>query len=323
MIFMKPSQPVNFITVTLNPAIDKTVEIHDFKIGSVNRISSIRIDAGGKGINVSKVIQYLGGKSKALGVLAGKNGEFIKDSLDHLQIKNDFVFIPGETRTNLKIIDPFHHTNTDINEPGCAVSEKDLAKVQEKILQSIHKDAVLILSGSVPKGISKNIYASWIKKAKEQGAKSILDADGELLKEGLKAGPYLVKPNIHELEELCGKGLKNLKDIIKACEIFFHYGTKKIVVSLGKEGGLFVSQKNILYAEGLKVPVQSTVGAGDSMVAALALAIERNYSLEETVALSMAVSAANVMTSGTEPAECKDILKLKDKVKIQYIQKGR
>lgn len=317
---MKSSQQVNLITVTLNPAIDKTVEINDLKVGSVNRVSSIRIDAGGKGINVSKVIKCLGGESKAFGILAGKNGEFIKDYLDSLEIKNDFVFTSGETRTNLKIIDSFNNSNTDINEPGNMVSSYDLAKVEEKIFKSISENSILILSGSIPAGVPKNIYAAWISKAKEQGAKTILDADGELLEEGLKSGPYLVKPNIHELEKLCNKKLESLYDVVKAAEIFFNHGVEKVVVSLGKDGGLFIDKENIVHAEGLKVPVKSTVGAGDSMVAALALAIERRYSLEETVVLSTAVSAANVMTSGTEPADLKDILELKKKVKFQYIK---
>ncbi|MCM8712024.1 1-phosphofructokinase [Clostridium sp. SYSU_GA19001] len=317
---MKLSQQAKLVTVTLNPAVDKTVEIKDFKIGSVNRISSVRLDAGGKGINVSKVIKSLGGESIAFGILSGRNGEFIKDYLNSLNIENEFVFTPGETRTNLKVIDSLNHSNTDINEPGNIVSSEDLAKVEERIFKSVDKDTVIILSGSIPAGVPKDIYAVWTKKAKEIGAKTILDADGELLKEGLKAGPYLVKPNIHELERLCNEKLESIDAIVKAAENFFKYGVEKVVVSLGGDGGLFIDKQTVVHAEGLKVPVKSTVGAGDSMVAALALSIEREYSLEKTVILSTAVSAANVMTSGTEPADLKDILELEKKVKFRYIK---
>lgn len=316
---MKSLQQIRLVTVTLNPAVDKTVEINDFKTGSVNRISSVRIDAGGKGINVSKVIKSLGGESKALGILSGKNGEFIKEYLDSLEISNDFVFTSGETRTNLKIIDSLNHSNTDINEPGNIVTTEELNEVEKSIFKSLNKDSILILSGSIPKGVPHNIYAVWIEKAKAIGSKTILDADGELLKEGLKSGPYLVKPNIHELERVCGKKLESIEAVINAAEGFFDYGIEKIVVSLGGDGALFIDKNNKIHAEGIKVPVKSTVGAGDSMVAALALSIERQYSLEETVTLSMAVSAANVMTSGTEPADFKDILELQKKVKFKYL----
>jgi 1-phosphofructokinase len=317
---MKPSQQTRIITITLNPAIDKTVEIDDFKTGSVNRVSSIRVDAGGKGINVSKVVKSLEGESRALGILAGKNGEFIKGYLDSLNIENDFAFIQGETRTNLKIIDNINHSNTDINEPGSVVSAEDLAKIEENIFGAINEEAIIVLSGSTPAGVPKDIYGTWIKRARQSGAKVILDADGELLKEGLKSGPYLIKPNIHELERLCDKKLESIEDIIKAAQKFHEYGIERIVVSLGGDGALFIDKGKIVRAEGLKVPVKSTVGAGDSMVAALALASEKGYSIEETVVLATAVSAANVMTSGTQPAELKDILELKKKVKFEYIK---
>lgn len=317
---MKPSQQTKIITITLNPAIDKTVEINDFKTGSVNRVSSIRVDAGGKGINVSKVIKSLGGESRALGILAGKNGEFIKAYLDSLNIKNNFIFIQGETRTNLKIIDNINHSNTDINEPGSVVAAEDLTKVEESIFGAITDEAILVLSGSTPAGVPKDIYGTWIKRAKQLGAKVILDADGELLKEGLKAGPYLIKPNIHELERLCGKKLESLEEVVKAAQKLHDYGVERIVVSLGGDGALFIDKDKIVRSEGLKVPVKSTVGAGDSMVAALSIASEKGYSMEETVVLATAVSVANVMTSGTQPAELKDILELKKNVKFEYIK---
>lgn len=317
---MKLSQLTRIITITLNPAIDKTVEIDDFKVGSVNRVSSIRVDAGGKGINVSKVVKSLGGASRAHGILAGKNGEFIKGYLDSLNIENDFIFIQGETRTNLKIIDRFNHNNTDINEPGNVVSLHDLTMVEENFFSAINEESILILSGSTPAGVPKDIYGTWIKRAKQFGAKTILDADGELFKEGLMAGPYLVKPNIHELEMFYEKKLESIDEVIHAAKKIFEFGVERVVVSLGRDGALFVEKDNLVRAEGLKVPVRSTVGAGDSMVAALALAIEKRYSLEETVVLATAVSAANVMTSGTQPAELKDIFELEKKVKFEYIK---
>lgn len=308
------------ITITLNPAIDKTVEINEFNIGGVNRVSSMRIDAGGKGINVSKVIKSLDGKSKALGILAGENGKYIKNYLDKLQIDNNFVFLSGETRTNLKIIDAANHTNTDINEIGNPVSNEELKKVEKSIFDELAKENVVVFSGSVPAGVPKNIYRAWIKQVNEYGAKAILDADGELLQEGIKAGPYLIKPNIHELERLYNKELESINEVAETAKDLFKYGIEKIVVSLGEDGALFIDSKNIIHAYGLKVDVKSTVGAGDSMVAALALSLEKGYSLEETVQLAVATSAANVMTSGTQPADISIIRELKKKVEFEYIK---
>lgn len=308
------------LTVTLNPAIDKTVEINEFQIGTVNRVSSMRVDAGGKGANVSKVIKSLGGRSVALGVLAGKNGEYIKDYLNFLGIDNNFVFVNGETRVNLKIVDRINKSNTDINEPGAPILEEDLRRLDENILNSLGENSIVVFSGSVPAGVPRDIYKVLIEKVKKYGAKTILDADGDLLKEGIQAGPYMVKPNINELERFYNERLSNTADIIRAGRGFFKYGVEQVVVSLGKDGALFISEEAVVLAHGLNVEVGSTVGAGDSMVAALALSLESDYSLEEAVRLSVAASAANVMTSGTQPAELNQILELKKRVELEYIK---
>lgn len=307
------------ITVTLNPAIDKTVTIDDFKINSVNKVSSIRLDAGGKGINVSKVIKTLGGESKALGILAGSNGQFIKNYLDAAEIKNDFIFVEGETRTNLKVVDKVRNTNTDINEAGIPVSKEAVNKLEDKIFKGLDENSIVVFSGSAPSSMPIDIYKTLVMKAKSCGAKTVLDADGELLKEGIKSGPYLIKPNIHELEALFNEKLENTEDVIKVCKRFFDYGIEVIVVSLGGEGALFITKDKAIKAEGLKVEVKSTVGAGDSMVAALAFSLEKGYSLEEAVELSVAASAANVTTSGTEPASFDIVLQLKKKVNYKMV----
>ena len=145
-------------TVTLNPALDKTVEIPDFSLDSVNRIVSVRSDPGGKGINVSKVIQKLGGKSVAMGILGGTAGRALQEALDMLELKSDFLFVDGETRTNMKIIDPVNHTNTDLNEPGPAVSEEVLRKLLDRLLARLKKGDITVISGSLPKGAEKDTY---------------------------------------------------------------------------------------------------------------------------------------------------------------------
>jgi 1-phosphofructokinase len=302
-------------TVTMNPALDKTVEIPSFTIDSVNRITSMRTDPGGKGINVSKVIDKLGGKSIAAGILGGDTGRTIQSALDRMGLETDFVFVSGETRTNLKVIDPVNHTNTDINEPGITVSEEILDELLRKFREKLVDGDIVVLAGSLPKEAPKDTYRIWIDACGKAGAKVILDADGELLKEGLKAAPYLIKPNNHELSELIGRSLKTPEELEQAARsLMEQYRITKVVVSMGGDGALYVTGDETIYAEGLKVPVGSTVGAGDSVVAALAFAENSGMSLEEAVRLSTATGAANVMCSGTQAAEYETIRELIPKV---------
>ncbi|HEY8804239.1 MAG TPA: 1-phosphofructokinase [Clostridium sp.] len=306
-------------TITLNPAVDKTIEINNFNVGNVNRVASIRLDAGGKGINVSKVIKNLGGKSRAMGILSGKSGKFIKEYLDDIKIMNDFIFTEGETRTNIKVVDPINHTNTDINEAGPEASLKNLDELSDKIFSNVNSEDIIILSGSVPSNVDKKIYGNWIAKAKEKGAKTILDADGELLKLGILSGPYLIKPNIDELEGMFNKKINGIPETAEIAKSLLGYGIIIVAVSMGSEGALFVSKESSIYAHGLKVDVKSTVGAGDSMVAALAYSIEQGLSFEATVKLAVATGAANVMTSGTKASDIKTIIELEKQVEFEYL----
>ena len=307
-------------TVTLNPALDKTVEIPSLTVDAVNRITSMRTDPGGKGINVSKVIQKLGGASVAAGILGGDTGRAILSALTEMGLTTLFHFVEGETRTNMKIIDPDNHTNTDINEPGVTVSEEILEKLLEELLVKVTKEDIVVISGSMPKGSPKDTYYTWTKAFREKGAKVILDADGDLLKAGLKASPYLIKPNNHELGAWTGRALETPEEIAEtAAELMKEYGIGKVVVSMGGDGAVYVTKDKTIYAEGLKVPVGSTVGAGDSVVAALAVSEEEGKTLEETVRLSTAVGAANVMCSGTQAAEYEVVETLLPKVVFRTI----
>ena len=249
-------------TVTLNPAMDKTVEIPSLTIDAVNRIASMRTDPGGKGINVSKVIGKLGAKSIATGILGGDTGRAILSALEEMKLETCFHFVEGETRTNMKIIDPVNHTNTDINEPGVTVSEEILNGLLKELLEKIEAGDIVVISGSMPKGSPRDTYYVWTKACREKGAKVILDADGDLFKAGLKASPYLIKPNHHELSALVGRTLSAPEELAEtARKVMAEYGIEKVVVSMGGDGALYVTGEETIYAEGLKVPVGSTVGA--------------------------------------------------------------
>jgi 1-phosphofructokinase len=307
------------ITITLNPALDKTAQIDEFTIGNVNRIVSTRLDAGGKGINVSKVIKELQHESLALGFLGGSSGDQIKKYLYSLNINNDFLPVKGETRTNLKVIDKVNNTHTDINERGPSLEDEDIIKIKEKIIKNCTRDSLVVLSGSVPGGATSDIYGEIIADIKNKGGKVILDADGELLIKGIKAGPYMVKPNTDELEKAFDVKINSEDELIQTAKKILEYGVEYVVISQGSEGSIFISKDKIAKVKGIKVEVKSTVGAGDSMVAALAVATELGYSFEDTMKLACATSTANVMTEGTQTGKLKDIEKFKKQITIEYI----
>ena len=306
-------------TVTLNPALDKTVEIPDMALDTVNRITKMRTDPGGKGINVSKVIAKLGGESRAVGILGGESGKMLEKLLEGEPFTTQFHFVEGQTRTNLKIIDREGHTNTDINEPGLTVTAADLDALLGELLHQIQPGDIVVLAGSLPKGAPQDTYRTWTTACRKAGARVFLDADGVLLAEGLKAAPYLVKPNDDELSRLAGRKLETIEALTAEGEKLLEQGVERVVISLGGRGALYLRKGSTIYAEGLKVPVGSTVGAGDSVVAALAFAEAQGLSEEEAVRLSTATGAANVMCSGTQAAERAVIEELLPNVRFSHL----
>lgn len=306
-------------TVTLNPALDKTAQVPNFKIDSVCRISSLRMDAGGKGINVSKVIQQLGGSSCAWAVVAGTTGRFIEEALEQADIHCRCFNVEGETRTNLKLVDPELDTHTDVNEPGPMVSDELLNEMLKQLLHELRKGDIVVLAGSLPQGASTDTYYGWVKACREAGAKVFLDADKEKLVAGIKARPSLIKPNEIELGAIMGATLDSDEQIAAAARELVDQGIENVVVSMGGAGALFVTKDQVLKGGSVRVPVGSTVGAGDSVVAALAYAEELGLGLEERVKLSMATGAANVMQSGTQAAPRELVDSLIEKVQISYL----
>lgn len=307
------------LTVTLTPALDKTVTIPDFQVGKVNRIETIRVDAGGKGINVSKTLRALGMTSVAAGILGGANGEYIRDSLAKSGIESDFVYVAENTRTNLKVIDPAGHTNTDINEPGAPVSAEVLESVLQKALDRLTAGDIVVLAGKAPQGTADTIFGEWIARLNEKGVKTYLDADGALLIHGAKALPSMIKPNDEELSRLMGRSFSGVDEIAQAAKELVAGGVETVVVSMGGDGALFARGGAVLRGYGLKVPVLSTVGAGDSMMAAMCYGDTKGLSFEETCRLAMAVSAATVMQSGTQPASKEDIEALLTQVRLETV----
>ena len=290
-------------TVTLNPALDKTVQIPNFTLDVVNRITELRRDAGGKGINVSKVIAKLGGTSEAVAVLSGDTGAWIAGALRDAGIRVKAFPANGETRTNLKVIDPVNDTHTDINEPGPEVTDAMLEEMLNVLAEEICEGDYVVLSGSLPAGVDRETYRAWTRTLRHAGAHVYLDADGDALAAGLAGKPFFVKPNDHELSALVGRELSTVDEIAAAAHELVEKGVERVVVSMGGEGALLASAGETWHASSVKVPVGSTVGAGDSVVAAFVYADSRGMGVEDTLRLAMATGAANVMSEGTQAAD--------------------
>ena len=291
------------ITVTLNPALDRSLSVPQFTADAVNRVTDSRLDPGGKGINVSKVLNAMGADSLATGFLGGNAGGAIASALDALGIRHDFVHVPGETRTNLKIFDPVRKTYTDINEPGDPVSAEDLAKLEEKLLTLAKPGDLVLFAGSAPRGVAENVTAVWAQMLSARGVLVAADQDGGQLKAMLAANPYLIKPNDIELKTLLSLPDAELPTLVQAAQRLVGGGIAHVVTSLGARGALFADEQGVLIANGVRVDAVSTVGAGDALTAALLFATERKLSREETAKLAIATATAKVTCPGSSPPQ--------------------
>lgn len=305
------------ITVTMNPAIDKTVDIDCMERGGLNRIQHVELDAGGKGINVSKTIKSLGGNSLATGFLGGKAGETIEGVLKEWEIQTEFVYVDGETRTNLKVVEKQGDV-TELNEPGPVVTEAQVEELLAKLESYANEETLFVLAGSIPKGVNKNIYGVITERVHAKGAKVLMDADGELFVQALKAHPDMIKPNRVELE-----AYYHLDDSASESELenmgrsLVEEGTELAVISMGRQGAMFLTKDRTIRCPGLNVKAHSTVGAGDAMVAALAYSWNVKSGLEDTIRLGMATSAGAVTTIGTKPPTRDVVEKLAAQVVIR------
>ena len=307
------------ITVSMNPAIDKTVEVSRLLPGGLNRILKVEYDAGGKGIDVSKTIRELGGESIATGFLGGNAGKTIENVLNERNIQNDFIWVDGETRTNTKVFEENGEV-TELNEPGPIIGEEQMKKLMNKLEEYADENALFILAGSIPNGVDKHIYAKIIRLVHTKGAKVLLDADGELFRNSLAAGPDMIKPNRVELEEYAGIDYRaSDEEILQMARDLLAKGMKTVAVSMGKSGAMIVREGFEVRCPALSVKAHSTVGAGDAMVAALAYSWDQNLDDEETVRLCMAASAGAVTTIGTKPPTKELVDELKKQVILERI----
>jgi 1-phosphofructokinase len=264
-------------TITFNPSIDYVIEVEDFQLGIVNRVNAENKYSGGKGINVSRVLNNLEVKSKALGFIGGFTGKFIKDSLEMDGVDTDFIDVSGETRINVKLKSK---EETEINGGGPDIKEKDLDQLFKKI-DLLNSEDFLVLAGNVQKSLPRNIYSIIQKRCLNKKVKVIVDTTGEALISTLEYKPFLIKPNNHELEEIFNVQLNNKEEIIHYAKELRKMGAENVIISMAGEGALLICSEGEYHASAPKGIVKNSVGAGDSLIAGFLANYSQNHNIIE------------------------------------------
>lgn len=250
-------------TVTLNPSIDFIVRLDSLALGSVNRMTSDDKFAGGKGINVSRILKRLDIENTATGFIGGFTGRFVKDGLVDEGIATQFVDVSEDTRINVKVK---AGEETEINGAGPHISREELEAL-ETILAGLSSDDTVVFAGSAPSSLGNQVYNRLIPIAKKAGAEVVCDFEGQTLLAALNYQPLLVKPNNHELADIFGVELNGLADIEKYAREILAKGAKNVIISMAGDGALLVTPEAAYFAKPIKGTVKNSVGAGDSMVA--------------------------------------------------------
>ncbi|MGT2948032.1 1-phosphofructokinase [Streptococcus devriesei] len=250
-------------TVTLNPSIDFIVRIDTVEIGSVNRMDSDDKFVGGKGINVSRILQRLGQDNTATGFIGGFTGRFVEEGLIAEGIKTDFVHVDQDTRINVKIK---ADEETEINGTGPVISEEQVEAL-EAVLSRLSAEDTVVFAGSAPTNLGNQIYKRLIPLVRQTGAQIVCDFEGQTLLDALAYQPLLVKPNNHELEAIFNVSLQGLDDIEKYAREILAKGAQNVIISMAGDGALLVTPDAAYFAKPIKGQIKNSVGAGDSMVA--------------------------------------------------------
>lgn len=307
-------------TVTLNASIDKAYHMTEkIENGTVMRVAKTDNSAGGKGLNVARVIKLCGVESKATGLVGGFNGQYLESLLDSDGINHEFGHIQGETRSCINILDP-GYGSTEYLEGGCNVTKEEEADFLNKFPEIIKDSDVVTISGSAPKGMGKDIYQKLIKVIKDQGKQVILDTSGEYLEKGLESQPTMVKPNEDEIELLFHTKIQSKDEVITyAKRIYKEKEIPYVVISLGGDGALLVCEKGIYQGKPPKIEVANTVGCGDSMVGAFAVALEKKMEPEAALKYAVSVASANALSPHTgrfDPKDRDEIIKNVEIIKL-------
>jgi len=306
-------------TVTLNPAVDRELLVEEITFDTVLRASQFRVDCGGKGFNVARMLQSLGTVSVALGFAAGKAGELLNDELQSLGIETDFGWVEGETRTNVSIVNADHSHHIKVNEPGPTISGDDLIKLMQKVKELARPGDSWVLAGSLPPGVPPTVYADMITILQSAGSQVILDTSDEALRQACQANPFLIKPNAEEAQELTGLPINSPVEIAAAGRAIQALGAGNVIISLGKQGALLVNGQQAWLAASPEIVERNPIGAGDSMVAGLVWGLSQGHDMPEALCRGIACGAATASQKGTSVGSLAQVNELLAQVSLSEV----
>lgn len=284
------------LTVCMSPCTDVTIELDSLNVGKTNVVKSKSVSFGGKALNVAIGVKRLGGESFATGLMYNENGYMFENALDKEGVPFTFVWNKGRARENYKFIDS-RSMLTEVNDVGEEISKEKAEEVLGMVRMLSARNKITVLSGGLPKGVDETYYGR-LAKAIAPNSMKIVDAVGGRLFSAIGEGVDLVKPNLDELENTLGRHITDKDDMLAACGELLDRGAKRVLLSLGKQGAVITDGTHNYYCKSINVAVNSTVGAGDGMVAAAALALLEDAPLSEILRAGVAAGTATVMTTG-------------------------
>lgn len=302
-------------TITLNPALDRTLWVEKIRDDVSNRIDKEYSYAGGKSIDVSKVLTNLGADNCALGFIGGFAGEELEGMLINDGIQCDFISVSGETRTNIIIHEATTGRQMAFNAKGPHIRPHEIMQLIHKI-EGLDLPEVVTIGGSLPPGVSPEIYRKIIRMSRASGARVVLDVDGMALKVGILGRPDVIKPNIHELSEIAGRTLSSTEEVVAAAREINRNGVETVLVSLGARGILLVRENEIYHAVPPEVKVENTIGAGDSSVAGFVYGMIQEKDAKTSLTYAAAAGTATTLRAGTALCQKDDFLEILPNVKL-------
>lgn len=290
------------LSVTLNPCVDHVLFVDQLLVGDTNRIVRTETDAGGKGVNLSRVVAELGGKTTATGFLGGGPGAYVRKVLDLQGVEHDFVEVGLDTRMNFSVEQASGAPPTTLNDKGPKIKVEEWAALIEHVRAYSNKASWVALGGSLPPGVPPDAYAILTGIAKEEGAKVLLDADGEPMKLGMHAKPTMIKPNSKEAARLLNRPVDTTEAAVQAANELLTLGLEIAIVSRGVDGAVLASGDEAWIGYTPAVEAKSTIGSGDSLLGGFLYGLVSNLGLEKAFALGLASGAATAATDGSEIA---------------------
>lgn len=307
------------LTVTCNPAIDQTVEVAVLRPGEVNRGQQVRMDPGGKGINVARVLKGWQTDVMATGWIGTANGDFVVNALERMGISHRFVPLDAVTRINCKIAETEPQRMTELNAPGFRVDAKNVDAFIRLFDRLLDQAKVVVLSGSLPTGAPFELYRDCIEIARGKNVKAFLDAEGEPFKLGVEAIPYAVKPNRRELEGYVGVSLDTEEKVLEAGRRLLDIGIRWVAISDGANGAWFMTKTKTIRTIPPRIEAKSPVGAGDSMMAALVWGWLQGKTEEDTARFATAAGTVTAAHAGTELCGWEETVAMSRQIRVEIV----